>query len=120
MNVETRPYVDRCAHYLVQATEELGRGDSLQASEKGWGATAQIIKAVAEERGWEHIRHAQLIGIVRRVVEETGDQDLWAAFGMARNLHENFYEGEMGENDVDTHLGQISWFVERMRGLIDD
>ncbi len=120
MNVETRPYVDRSAHYLTQASEELAGGDTLQASEKGWGATAQIIKAVAEERGWDHSRHAQLIGIVRRIVEGTGDADLWVAFGMSRNLHENFYEGEMGPTDVDTHLGQIAGFVQRMRGLIDD
>ena len=120
MNVEARPYVDRSAHYLAQASEELARGDSLQASEKGWGATAQIIKAVAEERGWDHSRHAQLIGIVRRIVEETGDADLWVAFGMSRNLHENFYEGELGPSDVNTHLGHIAGFVEKMRGLIND
>lgn len=119
MNVETRPYVERSEHYLAQASDEFGRGDYLQASEKGWGATAQMVKAVAEERGWDHSRHAQLIGTVRRVVAETGDQELWLAFGAARDLHENFYEGEMGANDVDYHLGHVTQFIERMRGLID-
>ena len=119
MNVETRPYVDRCDHYLSKASEEFSRGDLLQTSEKGWGATAQIIKAVAEERGWEHRRHANLIQVVRRVVAETGDQDLWVAFAMARELHENFYEGQMGETDVDFHLGHVTRFVEKMRGLVD-
>ena len=94
-------------------------GDIGQASEKGWGATAQIIKAVAEERGWEHIRHAQLIATVRRVVAETGDQELWLSFGAARDLHENFYEEEMASDDVDFHLAQVSGFVEKMRGLLN-
>ena len=119
MNVETGPYVDRCDHYLSKAAEEFARGDLLQTSEKGWGATAQVIKAVAEERGWEHRRHANLIQVVRRVVAETGDQDLWVAFAMARELHENFYEGQMGEIDVDFHLGHVTRFVEKMRSLID-
>ena len=120
MNVETRPYVDRSAHYLAQASEELAGGDTLQASEKGWGATAQIIKAVAEERGWEHGRHAHFFEVARRVVAETGEQELWIAFEMARGLHENLYEGKMGEDDVEFHLGHIGRFVDRMRGLIDD
>ena len=67
MNVETRSYSNRSAHYLSQASEEFARGDFLQASEKGWGATAQMVKAVAEERGWEHGRHANFFEVVRRV-----------------------------------------------------
>ena len=92
----------------------------LQASEKGWGATAQIVKAVAEERGWEHGRHANFFEVVRRVVAETGDQEVWVAFEMARGLHENFYEGKMGSSDVDFHLGHVTRFTEKMRGLLDD
>ena len=48
-------YRDQSRAYLEQANEELARDDLLQASEKGWGAASQIVKAVAEERGWEHI-----------------------------------------------------------------
>ena len=94
--------------------------DSLQASEKGWGATAQMAKAVAEERGWEHGRHANFFEVVRCVVAETGDQEIWVAFEMARGLHENFYEGKMGSSDVDFHLGHVTRFTEKMRGLLDD
>ena len=119
MNVETRPYVDRSVHYLSQASEEFARGDLLQASEKGWGATAQMVKAVAEERGWEHHRHANLFEVVRRVVAETSDQTLWLSFGAAGDLHTNFYEGVMGESDVAYHLEQLTQFVDKMRGLLD-
>ncbi len=120
MNTTSLLYVDSSNRYLTQASEELARGDTLQASEKGWGATAQIIKAVAEERGWEHGRHAHFFEVARRVVAETGEQELWIAFEMARGLHENFYEGKMGEDDVEFHLGYIGRFVDRMRGLTDD
>ena len=45
---------------LTQARTELSEGDTRQASEKGWGATAQMAKAIAEQRGWEHKTHRQI------------------------------------------------------------
>ena len=38
---------------LAQGRDELADGDVRQASEKGWAAPAQIVKAIAEQRGWE-------------------------------------------------------------------
>ena len=49
----TRKYRDDSRSLLAQARDELARGDVRQASEKGWGAAAQILKAVAEQRGWD-------------------------------------------------------------------
>jgi hypothetical protein len=34
---------------LAQGFTELASGDARQASEKGWGAAAQMLKAVAEQ-----------------------------------------------------------------------
>ncbi len=49
------------SRYLVQqARAELALGDLRQASEKGWGAAAQMVKAVAEFRGWSHRYHGLL------------------------------------------------------------
>ena len=47
----TQKYQRDSRHLLGQAREELAQGDVRQASEKGWGAAAQIVKAVAETRG---------------------------------------------------------------------
>ena len=38
-------YRDQSRVYLEQANEELARDDLRQASEKGWGAASQIVKA---------------------------------------------------------------------------
>ena len=51
------------------------------------------MKAVAEERGWEHRGHRQLHDAVSMLVDETGDVDLSALFAVANHLHINFYEG---------------------------
>ena len=39
---------------LRQAREELAAGDVRQASEKGWGACARMVKAIAPRHDWEH------------------------------------------------------------------
>ena len=50
----TETYRTASRQLLAQGREELERGDTRQASEKGWGAAAQMVKDVAERRGWEH------------------------------------------------------------------
>ena len=44
---------DLAERFLREAEELLAKGDHLQASEKAWGAAAQMVKAVAAEKGKE-------------------------------------------------------------------
>ena len=53
-------YRNQSKAFLEQAHNELRAGDLLQASEKGWGAASQMVKAVAESRGWQHDQHRLL------------------------------------------------------------
>ena len=53
----TQKYHQQSRHLLTQALRELDQGDLVQASEKGWGAAAQMVKAIAEQRGWRHRAH---------------------------------------------------------------
>ena len=46
---------------LDQASRELAAGDVRQATEKGWGAAAQMVKAVASRRGWQHNSHSSAL-----------------------------------------------------------
>ena len=63
----TQTYQQASQRFLAQAKQELAAADLPQASEKGWGATAQILKAVAEQRGWEHSRHRHHLVTVSRL-----------------------------------------------------
>ena len=76
--------------YLGQANQAFADGDLFQASEKGWGAASQIIKALAEEREWEHWSHWRLSGAVSRVVEETGDLEFGTLYAQANVLTSTF------------------------------
>ena len=112
--VTTQQYQQASAHFLTQARRELADGDLPQASEKGWGATVQILKAVAEQRGWEHSRHRHHLVTVSRLRAETGDGDIRRLFRAASDLHENFYENTMqafevaeGLDDVEALMGKL-------------
>ena len=85
-------YVAKSRQVLGQARDELSRGDAVQASEKLWGAAAQMVKAIAQKRGWPHRTHGDLFSAVSCLVKETGDDDLSALFHTASGLHTNFYE----------------------------
>ena len=92
---------------MAKAQAYLAENDLLQASEKGWGAAAQMVKAAAEMRGWPHKNHGHLFTTINRLVDETGDRDLAVLFHSAHSLHINFYEGWMPRRSVEVALSQV-------------
>ena len=103
---------------MVQARQELADGDLLQASEKRWGATAQVLKAIAEQRGWEHNRHRHYHRIISRLRAETGDGDIRRLFNTASALHENFYENDMETDDVADGLDDVEALMDKLIPLL--
>ena len=53
---------------------------------------SQMVKAMAEQRGWQHRGHAQLFDAVATIAAETGDDDVDRLFELASAMHANFYE----------------------------
>ena len=96
----TQSYREASRHLLAQARIELAAGDVRQALEKGWGAAAQILKAVAEQRGWDHGKHRHLSRVASRLRAELGDRDVFRLYMVADSLHGNFYEDELQPEDV--------------------
>ena len=104
-------YRSAAVHLLEQARQELDRGDVRQASEKGWGAAAQAVKALAEDRGWQHKSHAALFNAVSRLARESGNDDLKSLFHVANSLHSNFYENTQNVEMVEMGLSDVGRFV---------
>ncbi len=113
----THSYVDTSHEFLARARAYLDAGDLLQASEKGWGAAAQMVKAAADARGWRHGSHRDLHAVVRRLVNETGDRDIRITFNAAGALHQNFYEGWLDRDDVEADLVQVEELVAEFEAL---
>ena len=110
MLAETHQEVSR--RFLLHAEEQLALGDSLQASEKGWGAAAHAIKAIAERRGWRHNSHSDLYDAIDRIVAITRRPEIDGLFNAANALHQNFYEGWMSERYISTNLRRVSRLVD--------
>ena len=103
---------------MAQSRDELARGDLQQASEKGWGAAAQMMKAIAESRGWEHGRHRHLHQIASRLRAEVGDRDIYRLFNTAGALHENFYENQMTVQDIAEALEDVEELLKKLEHII--
>ena len=117
MTTRTDYHCDTGREFLGRARAYFDEGDLLQASEKGWGATAHLVKAAAEARGWRHNSHRDLHVTIDRLSEETGDAQLRDLFIAATALHTNFYEGLMPRRNVASGLNQVAELVEKLEAL---
>ena len=115
----TRPeFHTETAHvFLAKARTYLAEGDLLQAAEKGWGAAAQSVKAVAEQRGWRHSTHGDLFRAINRLTNEAADPSLHKQFLVANGLHNNFYEGELPRASVAAGLEDVEELVRNLQRL---
>ena len=114
----TQAYHEASMLLLAQAEIELAAGDVRQASEKGWGAAAQIVKAVSEQRGWPHQSHTSLYRAVERLTVESGDDSLSDLFHVANALHQNYYENWDTAESVGRALTAMRRFVEKLSTLL--
>lgn len=103
--------------FIDQSQAELDKGDTLQASEKAWGAAAHAVKAAAESRGWNHGTHRLLFDIAARIADETGDPEYFDLFRVASALHQNFYEGWESDYTVQKSIERVKRLVEKMEAL---
>lgn len=104
--------------YLKEAEELLEKNDLPQASEKLWGAAAEMIKAVAAKRGMTLGTHRSLAVFLVRLSEEHPELDLVRGFDAAESLHINFYEDHLPEQLVRIRAAVIKDFVETLRRLL--
>ena len=98
--------------FIVHAGEQLALGNSLQASEKGWGAAAHAVKAIAERRGWRHKSHRDLYRAINRISAQMGRKDVLDLFRTANALHQNFYEGWMEDENIDRGLTRVTLLLD--------
>ena len=104
---QARDYRSKWPAYLAE-------GDVCQAGEKGWGTVAQLTKAVATLRGWEHYDHEAIRDAITPLIGEMPQRGLDIARGLAaaERLHGNFYE-------VFMTLELARFALEDVRPLLD-
>ncbi len=117
MTTNGQYYSDTGREFLARARTYLAEDDLRQASEKGWGAAAQMVKAAAETRGWRHHVHRDLWRTINRLANETGDERVRDGFNAASTLHTNFYEGWLERETVEANLARVAELVEKLDAL---
>jgi len=105
--------------YLREAEDLIKKGDHLQASEKGWGAASQLVKAVAAKRGEELRSHGELHRFVAELRREVGDGELSTLWASAASLHQNFYENWLPSETVNDWIENVKKFVEKLKAEIE-
>ncbi len=117
MTTRAEEYAVQSDHFLEKAEEALSDDDLVQASEKLWGAAAQMVKAAAERRGWSHTSHRELFDVVNRLAQAADDPELRDLFRLANSLHINFYENWLNREYIEDSVGQVQEFLEKLQGI---
>ena len=100
----------QAACVLSNQNRKFAKGDVLQASEKLWGATSHAIKAVADQRGWDHGKNSHRRLVVRRLAEEYEEFWLRAGYAAAEQFHANFYNNFMEDDAIEDYRPIVtSW-----------
>lgn len=113
----TNAYLIASREYMSKAYQYLAEGDTPQASEKAWGAAAEMVKAIAEERGRYHRSHRVLYEIIGDLAEETGDPDIGRIFQVASDLHINYYERWLPIIMVQRGVTDVQMLLDKLEPL---
>ena len=109
-----RKHIAQAREYWTKAPGYLAEGDLCQAGEKGWGTVAQLTKAMATLRGWQHYDHVAIQEAVTALAEESLGQmeTIYDGLAAAEQLHGNFYEVYMTHNRAALALAKLRPLLE--------
>ena len=114
----TQEHVQTAQQFLEDADREFTAQDTLQGSEKMWGAASHAIIAVAQARGWQFGTHRVMINAARRIANEQDDDRLRLGLLAAQHFHANFYHGFIEDDDLEPNAELVRRFVARMLELL--
>ena len=117
-----RKHLAQAKEYWINAPLELSRGDVCQSGEKGWGAVAQLTKAVATLRGWDHYDHEAIREAITALAGELPEQaqPIYRGMRAAEALHGNFYEVYMTLDLARFDLSEVRPLLQILWELLPD
>lgn len=106
--------------YLKDAEELFKSGDYSQASEKYWGAAAEITKAYAEKLG-RHLRtHNDLWDFVIDLNKKSPNSEILRYFADASHLHSNFYEDDLRQEVIENRAESVKRYINSIKILMKE
>jgi len=111
----TQDYLKLNNKYLKEAEALIKKGNYVQASEKFWGAAAEMVKAIAARRGIDIKSHGELYEFVSKLRDELREPEVPRLFSLASTLHQNFYENWLPPETVRDHGDAVRELVPRLK-----
>ena len=107
--------------FLAKSRQYLAEGDLHQASEKGWGAAAHMMKAVAAARGWEYETHDQFRSAVRNARQWSRDERLRTLGYSSEALLKNYYQRKifLDSEEIRADLDDVELMLNILQPLTD-
>ena len=102
---------------LKHAQEQLDLGDTVQASEKAYGAVSHAVKSCAELRGWNHYNHHRVGLVLDQLRDEENDPSLTEGHDAIESLHKNFFEHEMEVTRVKDRVDTARNLIDKLESL---
>lgn len=118
LSEQVEHYLELARKYLRESEELLAEKEYTQASEKLWGAAAEIVKTVAAKRGIELKTHRELWQFVAHLHTELKDPEVSRLFTVANYLHQNFYEAIMPPEAVGEGAEAVKLLVGKLEKLL--
>ena len=115
--IEAKKHIYLNVKYLQDAKALLDKQDYVQASEKLWGAVAQIIKAIALNRDRRLRSHTAINAYIVQLAKELNDVSILDAFSIANSLHQNFYENWLAPETVIQNAKTIERLINKLNPL---
>jgi uncharacterized protein (UPF0332 family) len=108
-----------CEKYICEAEELLEKKDYVQASEKAWDASSQMVKALAAKESKELRSHANLWEYMDKLAEKLEDVELRHLWRTANILHQNFYENWMPPREVELSVRDVKALIKKLRAAME-
>ena len=112
---QTEKHTRLAVKLMEEARLQIADGELVQGSEKLWGAASQALKAYCASHSMPHGKYAQRRHAALELAEIRGDDSIRLAFKLAESCHANFYNDWMEQEDLDSHVGDIRTFVEKIQ-----
>jgi len=100
--------------FLAVSDSEFDAGDTMQASEKLWGAASNAVMALCQQRDWPYGNHRNLKVAARQLTEETGETIFREGFGAAEKFHANYHHAFLADFQIEADRPVVHEFVHRL------
>ena len=109
----------RAEYFLQKSREYMAGGDLHQASEKGWGAAAHMVKAIAATCGWRYESHDEFDTVLEQASTLAGNDRIHDLGNAVHYLHRNYYKRKalLNPERVRSNLDNVSELIDLLRPL---